>query len=107
MSDEPEAEVSLTFDEGFIEGYLHGLMAAFYADSDEDEPAPACDDCSCSISDPLGREPELEVVTAPAALDFQAEVRDYLLRYDLIDDDDLVSQVVVCPEEVRAFVERG
>lgn len=104
---DPEPEERLTIEDGFLDGYLHGMMAAFYAHDDDGAPAPACEDCSCSVEDSMGREPDLEVVSAPAALDFQKEVRDYLLRYDLISDDDLVSQVVVCPEEVRALVERA
>lgn len=103
----PEPETRLTVEDGFLEGYLHGMLAGYYGHEDDGAPAPACEDCSCSIEDSMGREPDLETVSAPAALDFQKEVRDYLLRYDLIDEDDLVSQVVVCPEEVRALVERA
>lgn len=109
MSDQdegPKLEVALTVEDGFLEGYLHGYMASVYSEPEVGLSEP-CGDCSCAVGDSMGRDPDLEVVQAPAALDFQKQVRDYLLRHDLISDDDLVSQVLVCPEEVRAVVERA
>ena len=58
-----------------------------------------CSDCSCGLSDP---KTTVETETIPSDLDFQREVRDYVLEdLDLNDEDTFIEQVVVCPEEVE------
>ena len=58
-----------------------------------------CSECSCALSDP---EMEVETEELPSELQFQKEVRDYVLdKLDLNDEDTFIEEVVVCPERTE------
>lgn len=67
-----------------------------------------CEDCACGLADePVEDAETVETVDLSTALDFSVLVRDYLERYDLVDEDDRVLRVEVCPERVRAHIDRS
>jgi hypothetical protein len=58
-----------------------------------------CDTCECSLSEP---DSEIKTVEIPADMDFQREVRDYVLDKAKLDDESVfIDRVTVCPESVE------
>jgi len=95
--------VEVDYEDGFREGFLHGFMAAVAApDEDESDDAAACDDCTCAVSD---REQSVEKRSVRDVSSFGEEVRDFLTKFGVVSDDEIVSRVEVCPESVTVYVE--
>lgn len=88
MTDE-ETELAQAFALGVSAGQMLG------------EEPEACSNCTCGLDD-ADVEHEERYVTEP--FDFGEDVRDLLVEYGVIEGDEIVSSVRVCPEEVVAFV---
>lgn len=79
----------------FALGFTQGVLV------DDAESARPCGGCDCGLTD---ADVETRPVSIPASGEFQMSVRGYLEQHNLVDEDDLVAKVEVCPNEVVAHV---
>jgi hypothetical protein len=61
--------------------------------------AEPCDTCECSLSEP---DSETKTVELPSDMDFQRDVRDYVLEKGKLDDESVfIDRVTICPSSVE------